>query len=69
MFSVPQSSLSSKSRMTSSERSRRMMDSLTSSFSMPVAATSCLMVARSMPSIMFSTLRSVSVTSSCLSAA
>ena len=69
MFSVPQSSLSSKSRMIRSERSRRMMDCLTSSLSIPVAETSCLIVARSIPSIMFRTFMSVSVTSSCLRAA
>ena len=53
MFSVPQSSLSQKACTTFMERSRRSMASFTFSFSMPVAATTSLIVSpEPLPSIL-----------------
>ena len=64
MFSVPQSSLSSKSRMIRRERSRRETASFSAPLSMPVAAASCLVVALPMPSMVFSSSRSAGCISS-----
>ncbi len=58
VFSVPQSSLSSKLRTISRERSRRIRACFMSSLSMPVSATSWRRVAEPMASIIARTFSS-----------